>query len=545
MTKFIFIAGGVVSSLGKGITSASIGTLLQAHGFSIKIRKIDPYLNIDAGTINPEEHGEVFVTEDGCETDLDFGHYERFTGLATRKEDSITAGKVYQKLLLQERRGDYLGDTVQTVPHLTNVIKESITFGSSSYDFIICEIGGTVGDIESLPFFEAIRQLRYDIGVSQTLFIHLTLTPYLKTSKEIKTKPTQHSIKELQSLGISPDIIICRTEREINQNEIRKISLFCNVKTSCIIQGLDENNIYNVPLSYHKQELDKQILLYFGLAYKKPNLVDWSKMIERSKQNKDKLIIGIIGKYTALEDSYKSILEALNHASIDQANQVEIKWIFPQNISMNKVPPEIQECHGILVPGGFGKRGVEEKILAIEYARKNNIPFFGICLGMQLAIIEFAQNVLKLENPNSLEFAKDCLPIFKSISAILKKGNLANSFNTKGSLGGTMRLGHYACKLQKGSRVAKIYNKDLILERHRHRYEFNNDFLNKFIGNDLLFTGVSLKGNLVEIVELKNHPWFVGCQFHPEFQSTLLKPHPLFVSFIKATMHYKRETCLS
>jgi CTP synthase len=278
MTKFIFIAGGVVSSLGKGITSASIGTLLQSHGFRIKIRKIDPYLNIDAGTINPEEHGEVFVTEDGCETDLDFGHYERFTGVATRKEDSITAGKVYQKLLLQERRGDYLGDTVQTVPHLTNVIKESITFGSSNYDFIICEIGGTVGDIESLPFFEAIRQLRYDIGVSQTLFIHLTLTPYLKTSKEIKTKPTQHSIKELQSLGISPDIIICRTEREINQNEIRKISLFCNVKTSCIIQGLDENNIYNVPLSYHKQELDERILLYFGLPYKKPNLVDWSKM---------------------------------------------------------------------------------------------------------------------------------------------------------------------------------------------------------------------------------------------------------------------------
>jgi CTP synthase len=536
MTKYIFISGGVVSSLGKGITSASIGTLLQSQGFRIKIRKIDPYLNIDAGTINPDEHGEVYVTEDGCETDLDFGYYERFTGVAAKKEDSITAGKLYQKLLLKERRGDYLGSTVQTVPHFTNIIKESIAFDSQNYDFIICEIGGTVGDIESLPFFEAIRQLRYEIGRSHTMCIHLTLMPYLKTSGEIKTKPTQHSIKELQSLGISPEIIVCRSEEEISQSDLKKISMFCSVKESHIIQAIDESNIYNVPLSYYKQKLDQHILAHFELPYKEPDLSDWSKMITIFNEDKhqDKIIIGIIGKYTTLEDSYKSIIEALNHTYITERKPIEIKWILPQNINANNVNEELKQYHGILVPGGFGQRGVEEKILAIEFARKNNIPLFGICLGMQLSVIEFARNVLKLKNPNSLEFAKDCLPIFTQMDAIIKKEDLDNSFTNANSMGGTMRLGHYECRLQKGSKAHLSYNKDTILERHRHRYEFNNALIGMFENSELSFTGMS-KENLVEIVELKNHPWFIGCQFHPEFQSSPLKPHPLFVSFVRAS----------
>lgn len=541
MPRFIFITGGVVSSLGKGISSSSIAVLLQKQGYSVKIRKMDPYLNIDPGTMNPNQHGEVFVTQDGRESDLDLGHYERFTGVPTECLDNITAGKIYEELLTKERRGDYLGITVQVIPHVTNLIKEFITQGSQNYDFIICEIGGTVGDIEGLPFFEAIRQLGYEVGFSHVAYIHLTLMPYLSAAKEIKTKPTQHSVKELRSIGIQPNILICRTEKEIHEDERRKIGLFCNIKEECVIQALDEKTIYNVPISYAEQQLDKQILMHFSLPYNQLEIDDWKNIVNKISNPEKQVTIGIVGKYAKLKDSYKSIIEAFVHAGLESDCKVKLNWIGTGNLNANNVAAKLQGCDGILVPGGFGKRGSEEKMTAIKYARENNVPFFGICLGMQLAVIEYARNVLGIDDANSLEFTEDCTPIFTMMTSWITEAGKVEKRAKDGDLGGTMRLGHYPCEIAEGSLAHEVFGRKVIMERHRHRYEFNYDLLGNFENQKLIFSGFSPDGYLAEIVELKNHPWFIGCQFHPEFQSTPFKPHPLFSSFVKAALRHNAK----
>jgi CTP synthase len=538
MAQYIFVTGGVVSSLGKGLSSASLSYLLQSRGYKVRIRKLDPYLNVDPGTMSPFQHGEVFVTDDGAETDLDLGHYERFSGVSAKKSDNITTGKIYSDVLRKERKGEYLGKTVQVIPHITDRIKQFIKNDSSKEDFVICEIGGIVGDIESLPFVEAIRQFANDVGKKNALFIHLTLVPYLKSSDEIKTKPTQHSVKELRSIGIQPDIIICRSERPIPLEHRKKISLFCNVDIKNVIETVDVRTIYEAPMSFFREKLDVQVLNYFKLKSKKPaNLSPWKKITKIILQNKKQVNIAIIGKYVELKDAYKSLDEALTHGGIDNKIKVNLVRIDSEKLKVSEIRKKLKNISGILIPGGFGKRGTNGKIEAIKHARLNKIPFLGVCYGMQMAIIEFARNQLNLKNATSSEFDKKGLPIIGLINEWTKDGKMIKG--TDKDLGGTMRLGSYDAKLKDNSLIRKIYKLKLIKERHRHRYEVNIAFKDQFEKKGMIFSGLSPDGKLPEIIELKNHPWFIGVQFHPEFKSRPLAPHPLFSSFIKAAKKHK------
>ena len=538
MARYIFVTGGVVSSLGKGLSSASLAYLLQSRGYKVRLRKLDPYLNVDPGTMSPFQHGEVFVTDDGAETDLDLGHYERFSGVSAKKTDNITTGKIYNDVLKKEREGKYLGKTVQVIPHITDRIKEFIKNDSSKEDFVICEIGGIVGDIESLPFVEAIRQFANDIGKKNALFIHLTLVPYLKSSDEIKTKPTQHSVKELRSIGVQPDIIICRSERPIPLEHRKKISLFCNVDIKNVIETVDVRTIYEAPISFYKEKLDVQVLNYFKLKSKKPvNLNPWKKITKTILQTKKQVNIAIIGKYVELKDAYKSLDEALTHGGIENHVKVNLIRIDSEKLKVSEIRSRLKDISGILIPGGFGKRGTNGKIESIKYARNNKIPFFGICFGMQMAIIEFARNKLNLKKATSSEFDKKGLPVIGLINEWIKDGKRVRG--TDKYFGGTMRLGSYDAKLKDKTMIKKIYRKNLISERHRHRYEVNIGYKDRFEKNGMTFSGISPDGLLPEIIELKNHPWFIGVQFHPEFKSRPFAPHPLFSSFIKASKNHR------
>jgi CTP synthase len=538
MARYVFVTGGVVSSLGKGLSSASLAALLQLRGYKVRIRKLDPYLNVDPGTMNPFQHGEVFVTDDGAETDLDIGHYERFTGISATKSDNITTGGIYSDIIKKERKGDYLGGTVQVVPHVTDRIKKFISNKVKNEDFIICEIGGTVGDIESLPFLEAIRQFSNDIGKKNSLFIHLTLVPYLKASGELKTKPTQHSVKELRSLGIQPDIIICRTERSIPMNERKKISLFCNVDLKNVIETIDVRTIYEAPISFHKEKLDNRVLSYFNIKNKEaPNLSKWKKITSNVLSPKNNVNIGIVGKYVNLKDAYKSLDEALAHGGISNNLKVNLTRIDSDNLKVDNLKLLLKNVSGVLIPGGFGKRGSEGKIAAIKYARLNNIPFFGICFGMQMAVIEAARNLLNIKNASTSEFGNNCTPVIGLLQEWQKGKKIFKGSEQK--LGGTMRLGLYDAILKNNSLISKIYNTKKISERHRHRYEVNIKYKNEFEKKGLIFSALSPDGTLPEIIELRNHPWFIGVQFHPEFKSRPFTPHPLFTSFIKAAKKRK------
>ena len=538
MARYIFVTGGVVSSLGKGLSSASLAYLLQSRGFKVRIRKLDPYLNVDPGTMSPFQHGEVFVTDDGAETDLDLGHYERFSGISAKKSDNITTGKIYNDVLKNERKGKYLGKTVQVIPHITDRIKEFIKHDVKNEDFIICEIGGTVGDIESLPFIEAIRQFSNDVGKKNTLFIHLTLVPFMKASVEIKTKPTQHSVKELRSIGIQPDIIICRSERSIPIDQRKKISLFCNVPIENVIETVDVKTIYEAPISFNREKLDKQVLKYFKIKSKKNvNLNPWRKITKTVLHAKKFVNIAIIGKYVNLKDAYKSLDEALIHGGIQNNLKVNLIRIESDHLKISDVKQKLKNVSGILIPGGFGKRGTEGKIAAINFSRKHKIPFLGICFGMQMAVIEFARNVLKIKNAGSTELNNKCYPVIGLIDEWSKDGKIIKG--TKKDLGGTMRLGLYEAKLKHNSLIKNIYKSSSIKERHRHRYEVNNNLKNKFEEKGMIFSGMSPDNQLPEIIELKNHPWFIGVQFHPEFKSRPLSAHPLFSSFITAAKNHK------
>ncbi len=533
MARYVFVTGGVVSSLGKGLSSASLASLLQLQGFKVRVRKLDPYLNVDPGTMNPFQHGEVFVTDDGAETDLDIGHYERFTGISATQSDNITTGGIYSDIIQKERKGDYLGGTVQVVPHVTDRIKKFISQDVKNEDFIICEIGGTVGDIESLPFLEAIRQFSNDVGKKNSLFIHLTLVPYLKASGELKTKPTQHSVKELRSLGIQPDIIICRSEREIPKIERKKISLFCNVPIDNVIETVDVKTIYEAPISFHKEKLDERVLSYFKIKSKKsPDLGKWKNITSRVLNPKKDVNIGIIGKYVNLKDAYKSLDEALIHGGISNNVKVNLKRIDSESLKPENIKLLLKDVTGVLIPGGFGRRGTEGKIAAIKYARLNHIPFFGICFGMQMAVIEAARNLLNIKNASTSEFGNNCTPVVGLLEEWQKGKKKIKG--TKKNLGGTMRLGLYDAVLKNNSLISKIYSEKKIKERHRHRYEVNIKYKDDFEKKGLIFSALSPDGTLPEIIELRNHPWFVGVQFHPEFKSRPFTPHPLFSSFVKA-----------
>ncbi len=533
MARYIFVTGGVVSSLGKGLSSASLAYLLQSRGYKVRIRKLDPYLNVDPGTMSPFQHGEVFVTDDGAETDLDLGHYERFSGISAKKSDNITTGKIYNDVLKRERQGKYLGKTVQVIPHITNRIKEFIKNDVSKEDFVICEIGGTVGDIESLPFLEAIRQFSNELGRQNTLFIHLTLVPYMKASDEIKTKPTQHSVKELRSIGIQPDIIICRSERSIPLDQRKKISLFCNVAIEDVIETVDVKTIYEAPISFNKEKLDERVLKFFHIrSKKKVNLQPWRKITKLVLNTKNKVNIAIIGKYVELKDAYKSLDEALTHGGIANKLKVNLLRIESDHLKPRDIHNRLKDVSGILIPGGFGKRGTEGKIAAINFARKNKIPFLGICFGMQMAIIEFARNKLNIKKATSSEFGSSKASVVGLMSEWVKDGKLMKG--TDKDLGGTMRLGSYEARLKKDTKISKIYKTLKIEERHRHRYEVNINFKEDFENKGMIFSGLSPDSKLPEIIELENHPWFIGVQFHPEFKSRPLSPHPLFSSFIKA-----------
>jgi len=534
MARYIFVTGGVVSSLGKGLSSASLAYLLKSQGFKVRVRKMDPYLNVDPGTMSPFQHGEVFVTDDGAETDLDLGHYERFTDISSTKNDNITTGKIYSDIITKERKGDYLGKTVQVIPHVTNRIKQFIKNGIKNEDFVICEIGGTVGDIESLPFLEAIRQFANDIGKEKTLFVHLTLVPFLKSSDEIKTKPTQHSVKELRSIGIQPDMVICRSQQSIPLDQRKKISLFCNIPINRVIETVDVKTIYEAPISFFNEGLDKQVFEYFNIKpRKKINLKPWKEVTKIvTNKNIRTINIAIVGKYVDLKDAYKSLDEALVHGGIHNNVKVNLIRIESDLLKVSDVQKKLNNISGLIIPGGFGKRGTEGKIACINYARTKNIPFLGICFGMQMAVIEFARNVLKIKNAGSSEFDKDCYPVVGLIEEWNKNGRKIKG--TLKNLGGTMRLGLYPAKLQHNSLIKEIYKSGQIKERHRHRYEVNVNLKKKFETHGLNFSGMSPDNNLPEIVEIKNHPWFIGVQFHPEFKSRPLQPHPLFSSFIGA-----------
>lgn len=546
MARFIFITGGVVSSLGKGLASASLGALLQAHGYKVRLRKLDPYLNVDPGTMNPNQHGEVFVTDDGAETDLDLGHYERFTGVSSRRSDSVSAGQIYSNLLTKERRGDYLGGTVQVIPHVTDLIKECILRDTDDDDFILCEIGGTVGDIEGLPFLEAIRQLGYELGHDRVMYIHLTLVPYIAAAKELKTKPTQHSVKELRAIGIQPNILLCRADREIPVNERKKIALFCNIPEDRVIQGLDVGSIYEVPERYSEQGFDKQVLKIFGIHDKsKPDLSLWDNILERVQNPTSDVTVALVGKYTSIGDAYKSLTEALDHGGIANTARVHVRWINASGFEKTDVAKALDGVDAILVPGGFGERGSEGKIAAIKYARENSKPFLGICYGMQLAVIEYARNVLGMKGAGSSEFAAEQenmeLGPLVGLMTEWERGDGVETRSKDGDLGGTMRLGAYDCDLVPESLIHRIYKADHISERHRHRYEVNVLYKDIFEKNGMQFSGMSPTGALPEIVEIKNHQWFIGVQFHPELKSRPLSPHPLFASFIEAARNHKQQ----
>ncbi len=540
--RFIFITGGVVSSLGKGLASASLGALLQARGYRVRLRKLDPYLNVDPGTMNPIQHGEVFVTDDGAETDLDLGHYERFTGVNARRSDSVTTGQIYSTLLTKERRGDYLGGTVQVIPHVTDLIKEFILKDTDQEDFVLCEIGGTIGDIEGLPFLEAIRQLGYELGRERVMYVHLTLVPYIAAAKELKTKPTQHSVKELRSIGIQPDILLCRADREIPLSERRKIALFCNIREDAVIQALDVGSIYEVPGRYSEQGFDTQVLKSFGMDDHKtaPDLTRWNEILNRVQNPTAEVTVAIVGKYTGIGDAYKSLCEALDHAGIANQARVHVRWIDAAGFEKEDVAQALSDVDAILVPGGFGERGVNGKLAAINFARENKKPYLGICFGMQLAVIEFARNVLGIKDAASSEFGmyedKEGKGPLVGLMTEWMRGNVLETRNSGGDLGGTMRLGAYDCEIAPGSLAEKAYGSTHISERHRHRYEVNMAYREQLEKEGLVFSGLSPSGHLPEIVEIKDHPWFVGVQFHPELKSRPFAPHPLFSAFVNAAI---------
>ena len=545
MARFIFITGGVVSSLGKGLASAALGALLKARGYSVRLRKLDPYLNVDPGTMSPFEHGEVFVTDDGAETDLDLGHYERFTGVSARMTDSVSSGRIYSNVLEKERRGNYLGKTIQVIPHVTDEIKDFIKIGEDEVDFMLCEIGGTVGDIEGLPFFEAIRQFSQDKQRGECIFMHLTLLPFVKASGELKTKPTQHSVKELRSIGISPDILVCRSEGSIPQKEREKLALFCNVRPESVISAKDLNSIYEAPISYHHEGLDQAVLDAFNITpAPKPDLSKWEDVKDRLNNPEGHVNVAIVGKYTQLEDAYKSIAEALTHGGMANRLEVKIKWVDSETFEKEDPEIHLSGFHAILVPGGFGERGTEGKIMAAKFAREHKIPYLGICLGMQTAVIESARNMAGISNAGSEEFDHEAgKRRFEPIIYHLKEwvqGNHKVSRNVEDDKGGTMRLGAYSAVLAEGSNVAKVYNSTDIEERHRHRYEVDINYRKELEKNGLIFSGMSPDGRLPEIVELSDHPWFIGVQFHPELKSKPFDPHPLFRDFIKAAKNISR-----
>ena len=540
MARFIFITGGVVSSLGKGLASAALGALLQARGYSVKLRKLDPYLNVDPGTMSPYQHGEVFVTDDGAETDLDLGHYERFTGVPASKGDNVTTGQIYQQIITSERRGDYLGGTVQVIPHVTDAIKAFVRSETDDVDFVLCEIGGTVGDIEGLPFFEAIRQLGNDLPRSHCIYIHLTLLPYIPAAGEMKTKPTQHSVKELRSIGIQPDILLCRCDRPIPEGEKRKIALFCNVRESAVIMAQDVDTIYAVPEAYHIEGLDTEVLESFGMSdAPAPDLTRWRKVVEPVRAPEGEVNIAIVGKYTELKDAYKSLTEALQHGGIANRVRVNFEWQDAEVFEREDAAAYLEKVNGILVPGGFGERGSEGKIAAAHFARTRNVPYFGICFGMQMAVLEAARNLAGITDASSTEFGGNGSPLIGLMTEWMKDDQL----ETRGidvDMGGTMRLGAYQARLAAGSKVAEIYGSELISERHRHRYEVNMAYREQLEATGLVFSGVSPDGLLPEIVEFKDHPWYIGVQFHPELKSKPFEPHPLFKDFVRAALEQSR-----
>ena len=540
MARYIFITGGVVSSLGKGLASAALGALLQARGYKVRLRKLDPYLNVDPGTMSPYQHGEVFVTDDGAETDLDLGHYEQFTGRPATRHDNITTGRIYQDILARERRGDYLGATIQVIPHVTNAIKDFVREGNDGFDFVLCEIGGTVGDIEGLPFFEAIRQLGNDLPRQHAIYIHLTLMPFIPSAGELKTKPTQHSVKELRSIGIQPDILLCRTDRPIPEGERRKLALFCNVRESAVIEARDVDNIYAVPEAYSAEGLDAEVLAAFGIEPRQsPDLERWRLINERVRNPEGDVTIAIVGKYTGMKDAYKSLIEALSHGGIANKVKVNLDWIESEVFENEDPAPFLEHVNGILVPGGFGQRGAEGKIKAAQFARERHVPYFGICFGMQMACIEAARNLCGIENANSTEFGQTTEPVVGLMTEWLK-GNELQRRTASGDLGGTMRLGAYDATLTRGSRVAGIYGATEISERHRHRYEVNTAYKGRLEQRGVRFSGMSPDGILPEIIEYEDHPWFIGVQFHPELKSRPFEPHPLFASFIGAAVEQSR-----
>ena len=540
MARYVFITGGVVSSLGKGIASAALGALLQARGYRVRLRKLDPYLNVDPGTMSPYQHGECFVTDDGAETDLDLGHYERFTGRPANKRDNITTGRIYSNIIEKERRGDYLGATVQVIPHVTNEIKEFVLEGNEEYDFVLIEIGGTVGDIEALPFFEAIRQVGNDLPRNSCVYVHLTLMPFIAAAGELKTKPTQHSVKELRSIGIAPDILLVRADREIPESERRKLSLFCNVRETAVIQALDVAHIYDVPMAYHKEGLDEEVLAAFGIdPAPKPKMERWEEVCERVHNPEGEVTIAVVGKYTGLLDAYKSLMEALYHGGLANRVKVNLEWIESEIFEKEDPALYLQKVDGILVPGGFGERGSEGKIKAAQFAREKKIPYFGICFGMQMAVVEAARNLAGMENASSTEFGETKEPVVGLMTEWLK-GNALEKRQVSGDKGGTMRLGAYEAKLKEGSKIAEIYGSTTISERHRHRYEVNKDYMAELEKTGLVFSGMSPDGVLPETIEYEDHPWFIAVQYHPELKSRPFEPHPLFASFIAAAIEQGR-----
>jgi CTP synthase len=540
MARYVFITGGVVSSLGKGIAAAALAALLQARGYRVRIRKLDPYLNVDPGTMSPYQHGEVFVTDDGAETDLDLGHYERFTGRSANAQDNITTGRIYKNIIEKERRGEYLGATVQVIPHVTNEIKDFITSGNENYDFVLCEIGGTVGDIEAMPFLEAIRQLGNDLPRGGAVYIHLTLMPWIPAAGELKTKPTQHSVKELRSIGIAPDILLVRADRPIPEGERKKLSLFCNVRPTAVIQALDVAHIYDVPLAYHHEGLDKEVLAAFGIdPAPQPKMERWVDVADRVHNPEGEVSIAVVGKYTGLKDAYKSLIEALAHGGMANRVRVKLEWIESEIFEKEDPAPWLEKVNGILVPGGFGERGSEGKILAARFAREKKIPYFGICFGMQMACIEAARSLCGIDGASSSEFGPSKEPVVGLMTEWVK-GNQLEKRKASGDLGGTMRLGAYRALLKPGSRIAQIYGSTEIFERHRHRYEVNIAYKDRLEGAGLDFAGMSPDGVLPETIEYPDHPWFIGVQYHPELKSRPFEPHPLFASFIAAAVEQGR-----
>ena len=541
MARYIFITGGVVSSLGKGVAAAALGALLQARGYKVRLRKLDPYLNVDPGTMSPYQHGEVFVTDDGAETDLDLGHYERFTGVSASKSDNVTTGQIYSSIIEKERRGDYLGATVQVIPHVTDAIKEFVLSDSGEADFVLCEIGGTVGDIEALPFFEAIRQLGNELPRGDCVYVHLTLMPYIPSAGELKTKPTQHSVKELRSIGIQPDVLLVRADRDIPESERKKIALFCNVRPSAVVQALDCRTIYEVPLAYHAEGFDQEVLNAFRIKdAPEPKLEKWEEIVQRITQPDGEVRIAVVGKYTELKDAYKSLMEAIAHGGVANNVRVHIDWVEASAFKNdNEILPALEGVHGILVPGAFGERGSEGKIKAVQFAREKEVPFFGICYGMQMAMIEGARNLLGVEDATSSEFGEGGSPIV-GLMTEWTRGNQKETRDAGTDLGGTMRLGAYPARLRKGSRVAEIYGAEEISERHRHRFEVDMTWAEKLEPKGMIFSGTSPDGTLPEIVEIPDHPWFIGVQYHPELKSRPFEPHPLFASFIKASVTRSR-----